>query len=65
MNKGLNRTAEEAMIEHYNSIQKLIEKLNNKIHDFPAPDCGNEINWTHAAEMERIKLALAEIANDR
>lgn len=54
--------AEERYLAKYNEAQALIEKIQNRIHDLPAPEGEVPIDWGHFGDMARIVDQLREIA---
>jgi len=50
-----------AYLNAYNDIQSLIQDLQNKLHDMPAPDSEIKLDWGNVGDMRKIKSELQEI----
>lgn len=57
-----NAEAEARYLQKYNQAQDLIAKIQERIHDMPAPDGEVAIDWGHFGEIARLVDQLREIA---
>jgi len=57
----MKKEIQTAYLNAYNDIQSLIQDLQNKLHDMPAPDSDIKLDWGHVGDMRKIKSELQEI----
>jgi hypothetical protein len=61
MSKQTKETAEQAYTRAYNTAMANLKKIEEMIHDMPAPGGETKINWGNHGDMAKIAAELGDI----
>ena len=58
----MNDNVQIAYAAAYERVQAALMKLNDAIHDLPAPDGDGNLDWGHVGTMNKIAADIEEAA---